>query len=85
MACVTGDRHAGHNASEPWHIWVAQSRQKRLWPQGTKAAITWLSIQLIHISCPLPADPSPGRKEREDSGGEEEEAVLSLEEEKIEQ
>lgn len=63
---------------------VAQSRQKRLWPQGTRAAITWLSIQWIHTSCPLPADPSPDRKDSEDSGGEEEEAVLSLEEEKAE-
>lgn len=61
MACVTGDWHTGHAASGPWHIWVAQSRQKRLWPQGTKAAITWLSIQWIQISCPLTADPSPGR------------------------
>lgn len=84
MACVTGDRHTGQTASGPWHMWVAQSRQKRLWPQGTRAAITWLSIQWIQISCPLPADPSPGRLERENSGGEEEEVVLSLEEEKAE-
>lgn len=84
MACVTGDRHTGHAPSGPWHIWVAQSRQKSLCPQGTKAAITWLSIQWMHISCPLPADPSPSRKERDDSGGEEEEAVLSPEDEKAE-
>lgn len=84
MACVTGDMHTGQTASGLWHIWVAQSKQKRLWPQGTRAAITWLSMQCMHISCPLPAGPTPGRWEREDSGGEEEEAVLSLEEEKAE-
>lgn len=61
MACVTGDRHTGQTASAPWQMWVAQSRQKRLWPPGTKAAMTWLSIHWIPTSCPLAADPRPGR------------------------
>lgn len=61
MACVTGDRHTGQTASGAWHMWVAQSRQKRLWPQGTKAAITWLSKHWMQISCPLTADARPGR------------------------
>lgn len=55
MACVTGDRHTGQAASGPWQIWVAQSRQKRLWPQGTSAAITWLSMQWMHTSWPRAA------------------------------
>lgn len=83
MACVAGDKHTGQAASGPWQICVAQSKQKRLWPHGTKAAITWLSIHWMHISCPLPTDPSPGRQ-KEDSGGEDEDVVLSPEEEKAE-
>lgn len=81
MACVTADRHTGQTASGPWQMWAAQSTQKSLWPQGTRAAMTCLSMHWMQVSCPLAAEPRPGRKDRKDSGGEEEEAVLSPEEE----
>lgn len=45
MACVTFMRHMGHSAASDTSL-LAQSRQKRLWPQGTRAATTSDSQQV---------------------------------------
>lgn len=43
MHWVAGVWHTGHSGSADWQICPAQSMQKRLCPQGTRAAITSLS------------------------------------------
>lgn len=43
MHCVVGVWHTGHSGSADWQICPAHSMQKRLWPQGTRAAVTSLS------------------------------------------
>lgn len=75
MAWVTGAWQIGQMGSGPWQMQLAHSIQKRLWPQGTRAAMTSLSMQRMHSWRPLQA------AEEEESGGEED-APLSLEEEK---
>lgn len=48
MAWVAGVRQAGHSGSLLPQIRTAQSMQKRLWPQGTSAAITSPSAHTTH-------------------------------------
>lgn len=43
MHWVVGVWHTGHSASGDWQICPAHSMQNRLWPQGTRAAVTSLS------------------------------------------
>lgn len=43
MHCVVGVWQTGHSGSADWQICPAHSMQKRLWPQGTRAAVTSLS------------------------------------------
>ena len=48
MAWVAGVRQAGHSGSLLPQMRTAQSMQKRLWPQGTSAAITSPSAHTTH-------------------------------------
>lgn len=48
MAWVAGVRQAGHSGSLLPQMRTAQSMQKRLWPQGTSAAITSPSEHTTH-------------------------------------
>lgn len=48
MACVAGAWQAGHWGSTRPQMRMAHSMQKRLWPQGTRAAITSLSKHTMH-------------------------------------
>lgn len=50
MAWVAGVRQAGHSGSLLPQMRMAQSTQKRLWPQGTSAAITSPSAHTTHSS-----------------------------------
>lgn len=45
MAWVTAVWHTGHAGASLSQILLAHSRQKRLWPQGTRAAMASLSKQ----------------------------------------
>lgn len=65
MHCVVGVWQTGHSGSADWQICPAHSMQNRLWPQGTRAAVTSLSKQtkqslLIPGLTPTrPATPGP--------------------------
>lgn len=48
MACVAGVWQAGHSGSGCPQMRMAHSMQKRLWPHGTRAAITSLSKHTMH-------------------------------------
>lgn len=54
MHCVAGVWHTGHSGSCDWQICPAQSMQNRLWPQGTRAAVTSLSKQTKQSLLPPP-------------------------------
>lgn len=47
MAVVAGVQHAGH-AIERFARPLAHSRQNKLWPQGTRAAVTARSVHIAH-------------------------------------
>lgn len=49
MAWMAGMEHTGHWASLPSQTLFAQSMQKKLCPQGTKACVTLLSVQTRHF------------------------------------
>lgn len=59
MAWMTGWWQTGHSGSDLSHTLFAHSRQKRLWPHGTRAATTSLSKQITQSRLAfLSAEPS---------------------------
>lgn len=79
MAWVAGVWHAGHSGSALPQMRMAHSMQKRLWPQGTRAAITSLSKHTMHsrelLRCPSELLESVGEPEAAETlpGSDEEE------------
>lgn len=67
MAWVTALWHTGHCGSVFSQMRLAHSMQKRLWPQGTRAAITSLSKHTMHsrelLRCPSELLESVGEPE----------------------
>lgn len=60
MHCVAVVWQTGHSGSADWQICPAQSMQNRLWPHGTKAAVTSLSKHTKQ-SLLTPPGPMPTR------------------------
>lgn len=62
--------HTGHLGSLLWQMRLAHSIQKRLWPQGTRAAITSLSKHKEQSRLPFRlVEEEEGEEEAEESQG----------------
>lgn len=66
MAWVAGVRQAGHSGSLLPQMRTAQSMQKRLWPQGTSAAMTSLSKHTEQSRLPLRRNPEEEEEEEDE-------------------
>jgi len=73
MAWVTALWQTGHCGSVFSQIRLAHSMQKRLWPQGTSAAITSLSKQTEQSRLPFRRRPDEEQEELDEELEEEEE------------
>ena len=73
MAWVTALWHTGHCGSVFSQMRLAHSMQKRLWPQGTSAAITSLSKHTEQSRLPFRRTPDDEQDELDDELDEEEE------------
>lgn len=60
IACIAGIEQTGHCGSLDSQTRLAQSRQNKLWPQGTRAPVTSLSPQTTHSRLPLARSESVG-------------------------
>ena len=66
--------HTGQRGSVRWQMRLAHSMQKRLWPQGTSAAITSLSKHTEQSRLPLRLVPEEVEEEEEEVEDTEEES-----------
>lgn len=77
MACVTAAWQTGHSGSLFSQMRLAHSMQKRLWPQGTSAAITSLSKHTEQSRLPFLRSPDEEEEELEEELEDEEEPDVS--------